>query len=257
MLALPLFAGLMLGAARSAHAQGGLGDQGQVNIDAGRAPTDFLTRVRLRNVYADLSDDTKFNSLRLIGEYAPHPSLSLRLEVPLNYLDPGFSDASSEFGLGDLRARALWRFWHSGPAAAVVGVDLFFPTATDPLLGTEKYSVAFTAAFVYQIENIFLIPVYQQLVSYAGKDSRADIDIARFRPIVLAQWPHGWWTALDPGFLWDLEDDLPTEDTFTLGLELGKALTDRLSISTRPAIRAYGSEDFGWSVELAFSYHFE
>ena len=211
----------------------------------------------MQNSYADLSDDTKFNSLRLIGEYAPHPSLSLRLEVPLNYLDPGSGDRSSQFGLGDLRARALWRFWHSGPAAAVVGVDLFFPTATDRLLGTDKYSTAFTAAFVYQIDKIFLIPIYQHLISYAGKRSRSDLNIARFQPIVLAQWPRGWWTTLVPGFLWDLEDDLLTKDTFTLGLEVGKALTERLSVSTRPAFRVYGSEDFGWSVELALSYHFE
>ena len=95
------------------------------------------------------------------------------------------------------------------------------------------------------------------LISYQGKESRADLNIARFRPIVVAQWPRGWWTTLAPGFLWDLEDDLPTKDTFTLSLEVGKGLTEHLSVSTRPSIRVYGSEDFGWSVEVAFSYHFE
>jgi hypothetical protein len=40
--------------------------------------------------------------------------------------------------------------------------------------------------------------------------------------MILAQWPRGWWTLLDPGFLWDLEDDLESKDTMTVGLEVAR-----------------------------------
>ena len=155
-------------------------------------------------------------------------------------------------------ARVLWRAWNHPRAAAFVGLEFFFPTASDPLLGTEKYSLAPTAALFFQIlDNVFFVPVYQQLISYAGNDERADLNVLRIRPIVLAQWPGRWWTLLDPGFLWDLEDDLPTEDTMILGLEVGKQLTDRIALSGKPGVQVYGSEDFGWAFELALTFRFD
>ena len=63
----------------------------------------------------------------------------------------------------------------------------------------------------------------------------------------------GWWAALDPGFLWDLENDVLTRDTMTLGVEVGKRLTDRIALSTKPSYRVYGTEDFVWAVEVIFS----
>ena len=79
----------------------------------------------------------------------------------------------------------------------------------------------------------------------------------RFRQIILAQWPKRWWTTFDLGFLWDLEDDLLTEDTMTLGIEVGKQLSNRFAISAKPSFRVYGSADFVLAFELAFSYNLE
>ncbi len=78
----------------------------------------------------------------------------------------------------------------------------------------------------------------QQLISVAGEDDRADLNVVRFRPLVLAQWPRGWWTMLDPGFLWDLEDDRETKDTMTVGLEVGKVLTPRFAVTGKPSKRS-------------------
>jgi hypothetical protein len=67
-------------------------------------------------------------------------------------------------------------------------MELFFPTASDPLLGAEKYSIAPAAAGVFQLlANLFFIPIYQQLISYAGDSNRADLNILRIRPVLLAQ----------------------------------------------------------------------
>jgi hypothetical protein len=244
-------------AARPARAQSTIAADIAENLAVGRSATDFFSRLRAQSVYLNLPGDAQLLSTRLTGTYSPHPDVALRLRLPLNYAVPG-SGLSSQFGVGDLSTRALWRPWHTERAAAVVGVELFFPTASDPLLGTEKYSIVPTAAFLYQVvDNIFIVPIYQQLISYAGNDDRADLNILRIRPIILAQWPRGWWTALDPGFLWDLEDDRPTDDTMTLGLEVGKRLTRRLSLAGKPAIQVYGSEDFVWAAELALTFSFQ
>jgi len=62
---------------------------------------------------------------------------------------------------------------------------------------------------------------------------------------------------LDPGFLWDLEDDRDTEDTMTLGLEVGKLLTKRISVTGKPSIQIYGTEDFAWAMELSITFNFD
>lgn len=228
------------------------------NIAAGRSATDFHSRLRVNSAYlsVDRPDDPWLVSTRFSGTYAPHPSVALRLQLPLVYVDPGSSGGT--FGTGDLSARALWRVWNRPKAAVFVGLEFFFPTASDPLLGTEKYSVAPTAAAFFQIrDDLFFIPVYQQLISYAGNDGRADLNILRIRPILLKNWPGRWWTLLDPGFLWDLEDDLLTSDTMTLGLEVGKHVTDRIALSGKPSMQVYGSEDFAWAFELSFTYRLD
>jgi len=176
--------------------------------------------------------------------------------VPLLYVDPGNLDG--EFGISDLSIRALVRVSNQPRAAVFVGLEFFFPTASDPILGSEKYTIApIVAAFVPLLDNVFLIPIYQQFISYAGNEARADLNILRIRPVVLMQWPKRWYTLLDPGFLWDLEDDLPLEDTMTLGLEVGRQLTDRVALSGKPSVQFYGTEDFDWAFELSWTYRFD
>ena len=110
--------------------------------------------------HLSLPDDPWLVATRISGTYAPHPSVALRLQQPLTYADPG--DSEGEFGTGDLSTRVLWRAWNHPRVAAFVGLELFFPTASNPLLGTEKYSLAPTAAAFFQVlDNVFFIPVYQ------------------------------------------------------------------------------------------------
>ena len=170
---------------------------------------------------------------------------------------PDDPSVSSAVGLGDISTRALFRVWQSPHFSAVVGTELTFPTATDPLLGTQKYSVSPLAALVFQYRNFFFVPVYQQVISYAGNVDRNKINIIRFRPVLLAAWPRGWWTTLEPGLWWDLEDAFLTEDTATLGFEVGKRITERLAFSGKPSVRLNGSEEFAWSLDFSLSYVWE
>ncbi len=63
------------------------------NIAAGRSATDFHSRLRVNSAYlsVDRPDDPWLVSTRFSGTYAPHPSVALRLQLPLVYVDPGSS----------------------------------------------------------------------------------------------------------------------------------------------------------------------
>lgn len=239
-----------------AGAQDPIGASIAENLAAGRSATDFPSRMRIETAYLSLPGGVRLAPTRISGTYAPHPSVALRLRLPLAYVDAG--GLGRAFGTGDLSARVLVRAWNHPRLAAFLGVEFFFPTASDPLLGAKKYSLAPTVgAFIPLLDDLFFIPVYQQLISYAGNAERADLNVLRIRPLLLAQWATRWWTLLDPGFLWDLEDDRPTEDTMTIGLEVGRHLGNAYALSGKPSIQVYGSEDFAWAFQLSFTLRFD
>jgi len=43
----------------------------------------------------------------------------------------------------------------------------------------------------------------------------------------------------------------------TLGLEVGRQLTDRIALSGNPGIQVYGTGDFAWAFELSLTYRFD
>ena len=248
---------LELCAISRAAAQEPLGQQLGTNLDSGHSATDFLSRLRVQSGYIRFPRSVDFVTTRFSIDYALRPNLSFRLQVPFLWSDPNDPSVSSAVGLGDIKTRALFRVWQSPHFSAVVGTELTFPTATDPLLGTQKFQVSPLAALIFQYRNFLFVPVYQQVISYAGNVDRNEINIIRFRPVLLAAWPRGWWTTLEPGLWWDLENAFLTEDTATLGFEVGKRITERLAFSGKPSVRLNGSEEFAWSLDFSLSYVWE
>ena len=96
--------------------------------------------MRLETGYLSLPRDTSLVESRLSGTYAPHPSVALRLRLPLDYVDAGA--AGSAYGTSDLSARVLVRAWDHARIWGFIGVELFFPTAADrlPHIGTSRTS---------------------------------------------------------------------------------------------------------------------
>jgi hypothetical protein len=43
----------------------------------------------------------------------------------------------------------------------------------------------------------------------------------------------------------------------TIGLEVGKGLTGPFTVSGKPSVKAYGTEDFAWAFELSLTYRFD
>lgn len=116
-----------------------------------------------------------------------HWNLISRTIVPIVYQDDIFPAEDSQFGLGDtvqsvfFSPKALTKggwTWGVGPA-------LLLPTATDDLLGGEKWGAGPTAVALRQTKSGWTYgALANHLWSFAGADDRADISATFLQPFL-------------------------------------------------------------------------
>ena len=147
--------------------------------------------------------------------YQP-PFLSGReLAAAEEIFGPGIGD--TEFGLGDLTPEFFFsprKPIQLGPHASLVwgvGPVFQFPTATDELLGTEKWSagpgfVVFLSDNALHITTGFLI---LNVWSFAGDEDRANVNAMTLQPFLNYNLPKGWYLTSSPLITanWEADDD--------------------------------------------------
>jgi hypothetical protein len=161
----------------------------------------------------------------------PNWNLITRPILPVIYQPPFFSGkelqaleeiagpevGDTEFGLGDLTPEFFFsprKPIQLGPHASLVwgaGPAFQFPTATDDLLGTGKWSagpgfVVFLSDERLHITTGFLI---LNLWSFAGEENRADVNAMTLQPFLNYNLPKGWYLTTSPLITadWEADDD--------------------------------------------------
>jgi len=225
-----------------------------------KRPTDFRSRVELRNEYQDLEGDGYRNLVIPRFEYAVKPSLALRLETPYVVYDPGGSGAERVSGQGDLLARIAWRALQRDRFALIVGTEAIFDTADDEMLGFGKQILApfaYAAIDLPERDSVFF-PNFQHYFSVAGDDDRSDVSYSTIKPNLLTRWPQGIYTFLEPQFTIDWERDAKTG--LTVELEVGKILQRNLAAWARPGIGVINRSElpfvYEWNFEVGARYIF-
>jgi len=108
----------------------------------------------------------------------PEWNLISRTIVPLNSQDDIFPGAGDQSGLGDIlqsfffspaRPTAGGLIWGAGPV-------ILFPTATDDLLGSEKWGLGPTGVVLKQSGPLTYGMLANHIWDVAGEDDRADIN---------------------------------------------------------------------------------
>ena len=121
----------------------------------------------------------------------------------------------SKFGLGDLDVSLF--FSPSKPSKFLWGVGpvLSFPSATDEILGSEKWSAGPTAAGVYMNGPWVNGLLINNLFSYAGDSNRANVNQMLIESFINYDLPKGWsvgssleitadWKEKDSGNRWTI-----------------------------------------------------
>lgn len=148
-------------------------------------------------------------------------NLISRTIVPVISQDDIFAGAGSQTGLGDTVQSAFFSpkaptasgwIWGAGPV-------LLIPTATDALLGADKWGIGPTAVALKQQGPWTYGGLANHIWSFAGDDNRGDVNATFLQPFVSYTTPQAWSFAANIEATRDWESD---QMSIPLGLFAGK-----------------------------------
>jgi hypothetical protein len=154
-------------------------------------------------------------------------NLISRTIMPVIYQDDIFPGAGSQFGLGDINLSLFFspKRPTSGGLIWGVGPVLLFPTATDELLGTEKWGAGPTAVGLTMRGPWTLGMLANHVWSYAGDSDRQDVSSTFLQPFVAYTWPSAWTVSVqtESTYNWETENwSVPVNVAVSKLVRLGK-----------------------------------
>lgn len=166
-----------------------------------------------QNTDRGTADESTRSTLRL--EYFPLSQLSLlRLDLPFPDADTGYSGKILDPRLGDIKLRADLEAVQALGLPLTAYAELTLPTADPASLGGGKYQIApavrtRVTVGAYRIDDskhaLTLGALVQQVLSFAGDESRKDIDYTKLEVSLNDGWGEGRFVKLTfkPAIDWE------------------------------------------------------
>jgi hypothetical protein len=135
--------------------------------------------------------------------------------------------------------------WGAGPVFLI-------PTASDDLLGSEKWGIGPTVVALRQSGPWTYGALANHIVSFAGDDDRADVNATSLQPFVSYTTPKAWTYALNTESTYDWEREswsVPVNATISGVVRLGD-----LPLSIVAGVRWWADEPPGGSDELGYRF---
>lgn len=169
--------------------------------------------------------------------------------------DPGGNPAAATTisGIGDMDFRFLATPYVTQKWGIAAGLEASFPTATNDLFGTGKYSLrpqVFLGLFGLLGKNSIFAPGYLYLFDVAGASDRASVEQHQFDIYfvwLLAQMRH--WLIVNPQINLDVENDV---NIYLIDVEWGYTIPQipGASIHVRPGVGIGEDRPFDWTFEF-------
>jgi hypothetical protein len=120
-------------------------------------------------------------------------NLISRTIMPIMSQKDIFPGSGSQTGLSDI-LQTLFFSPRPGPSGLVWGIGPVFliPTATDDLLGTEKWGIGPSVVILQQSGGWTFGALANHVESFAGSDDRSDVSQTFVQPFVSRQFGEGW-----------------------------------------------------------------
>jgi hypothetical protein len=148
----------------------------------------------------------------------PGLNIIIRPEIPLVYVPWPETKA----GLGDIQVKAYLASSFQSGLSLGIGPVIGIPSATDTLLGSGRWTAGPAAAIVYTYEAWVAGITADGLFSFAGPDSRGNVDEISLRPFVYFNNAYGWYIFIDPEFTCNYNMPGSRQWTVPLGGGIGR-----------------------------------
>ena len=132
-----------------------------------------------------------------------------RTIIPVVNQEDIFPEAGSQFGLGDINLSLFISPQNSSGEGITWGIGpvLLFPSATDDLLGAEKWGAGPTAVALTVRGQWTVGMLANHIWSYGGDSDRDDISNTFIQPFAAYTWPSAWTVSLqsETTYNWETE----------------------------------------------------
>jgi hypothetical protein len=180
-----------------------------------------------------------------------------RTIVPLIDQDDIFPGAGGQSGLGDIIQSVFFSpveptaggwIWGVGPA-------LLLPTATDELLGADKWGIGPTAVALRQQGPWTYGGLVNHLVSFAGDNDRGDINATFLQPFVSYTTPDAWTFTLQTESTYDWESEQWNLPVIAVASKVTKIGAQLVSIGggVRYYVDSTEAGPEGWGARIVFT----
>lgn len=161
---------------------------------------------------------------RLTASYVTSgPDWGIISDEAANGVPPNYTPTAKQEGLADIAAVDLLIFDTSWGRQGI-GAAIIMPTASDPALGSEKWSIGPAYVAITKFGDVSAGFLAQWLYSVAGEDDRDDINSFSLQPFAGYGFGDGWSVQLsDMNFNYDLKRDRWT--SVPLGGRIEKLIT--------------------------------
>ncbi|QBG46016.1 hypothetical protein EGM51_00780 [Verrucomicrobia bacterium S94] len=180
-----------------------------------------------------------------------------RLDIPFKYQPGRTVGEKDSFGLSDVTYESFYTL--SGRRRFNIGLGPAFqiPTATDPQIGTGKWSAGLSVAAHLETGAFTAGIRANQLWSFAGKDHREDVNRTLIEYWIYANLGRGWWIGTSPVNIANWEADSKNIRTVPVGGGFGKVIDGRLPLNLKLEAYTYpeSPNDLAdWSMFFSIEY---
>ena len=185
--------------------------------------------------------------------------LKFRPQQNLNLDDPGGDPTAGAniSGMGDMDFRFLAIPYVTKKFGIAAGLEAYFPTATNELLGTGRYALrpqVFAGFFGLFGKNSIFAPGYLYVFDVGGDSDRDEIEqhqIDIYFVWLLAQARH--WLIVNPAAVFDVEND---KNFWVVDVEWGYTIPQLpgASIHLRPGFGVGEDRPFDWTFEFGIRF---
>lgn len=187
-------------------------------------------------------------------------NLISRTILPIISQDDIAGPSGDQFGLGDTVQSFFFSPKEPTAGGIIWGVGPVFliPTATDDLLGSEKWGIGPTAVVLKQDGPWTYGALANHIWSFAGNDDRADVNSTFLQPFVSYTTPDAWTFALNTESTYDWESDewsVPVNFQVSKLVKFGEQPVS-ITAGARYWAAAPDNGPQGWGARLAVTFLF-